>query len=427
MLGNVLLLARGMAAGRGLIWWDWYYGWTLVAVSFLTVGAALGTRAAFGVLLVPLADALGSGRALASGALALCALLSAVSSPPLGAALDRWGPQRVFAVAGLIAALGLALTALSQTPWEVYLGLGGLVGVGLTPLRPQSMGVVISQWFVKRRGLALASVSSGIGLGVLVLAPVTQAVLGQASWQAAFLMLAAVFALGVVPLNALLQRHRPEDCGLLPDGAQRAPAGSGHATGTTVREALHQPRFWVLGVGLGLGAIPLNFVLAHGVAHLVDGGLSPQLVATTLGLGGGLAAGAMLLWGLVADRWGGAWAYTGGSLALMAALVVLALVTRGREPLLWLYVPLFALGFASRQGLVAFLVASVVGRRSLGALMGVVGALIALGTAVGPALGGWVYDHTGSYGWAFALSQGAAVLAVAGVWLSVRRTPQAGC
>ncbi|HZU07585.1 MAG TPA: MFS transporter [Chloroflexota bacterium] len=415
-------LAVGAGRGRG----PWFYGWTVVAVAFLTVAVALGTRAAFGVLLVALVDAFGWGRGLTAGAIALNSLLWAASAAPLGALLDRWGPRRVFAGAAVLAGLGLVLAALAHEPWQLYLGMGVLAGIGFAPLQVNSQGVIIANWFVRRRGLAGGLVAAGVGVGTLVLAPFTQWVVGQAGWQAAFLMLAALLILGVAPLNAVLQRHRPEDCGLRPDGerepAAPRPAGlPGRVAGPSVREALTRCRFWALAASFLLGAVPLQFLLAHGVAYLVDVGFSRELAATVLGLSGAGTIGAMLLWGYVADRWGGEWAYTAGSLALMSSIGLLYLVAPGREGLLALYAVLFALGFASRQGLHAFMAAALAQGRSLGALMGILATHVAVGSAIGPALGGWVFDHTGSYQPAFALALASAAVAVGCVWLAAPR------
>jgi MFS family permease len=404
----------------------WYYGWTVLAVAFVTTGVTLGTHAAFGVLMVALVDALGWGRGMVAGAISLTALLWALSAAPLGALFDRWG-ARVFAGAALLAAVGLAVAAGAREPWQLYVGMGVLAGIGLTPLRANMQSVVVTNWFVRRRGLAVGIVASGVGLGVTVVAPLTQWVIDRAGWQAAFLVLAAAFGLGLAPLNAFVQRARPADCGLLPYGAVAPRGGSGGAAaGPTVRAALREPRFWVLGVGFVFGAIPLQFLLAHGVAYIVDRGFAPALAASVLGLSGLATAGAMVLWGYLVDRWGGEWVYTAGSLALMASIGVLLVVAPGREPLLYVYAALFALGFASRQGVMTSLAAMLLHGPSFGALMGILAANIALGSALGPFLGGWIFDHTGSYDLAFALSLGSAVISLGCVWVAAPRRGQVG-
>ncbi|HZS00033.1 MAG TPA: MFS transporter [Chloroflexota bacterium] len=415
--------------GRG----RWYYGWTVIAVAFLTTGVTLGTHAAFGVLLVALVDALGWGRSVVAGAISLTAVLWTLSAAPMGALFDRWG-ARVFAGAALLAAAGLALAATAREPWQLYLGMGVLAGIGLTPLRANMQSVVVTNWFVARRGLAVGIVASGVGLGVTVVAPLTQWVIDHAGWQAAFLVLAAAFGLGVAPLNAFVQRARPES-----GGQGVATRGQGKAAspgprpptldpraGPTVRYAVRQPRFWVLAVGFVFGALPLQFLLAHGVAYLVDRGFAAALAASVLGLAGLATAGGMVLWGYLVDRWGGEWVYTAGSLALMASVGVLFAVAPGREPLLYVYAALFALGFASRQGVMTTLAAALLHGPAFGALMGILAANIALGSALGPFLGGWIFDHTGSYELAFALAMGSALLSLACVWVAAPRRGRLG-
>jgi MFS family permease len=433
--------------GRG----RWYYGWTVIGVAFVTTGVTLGTHAAFGVLLVALVDALGWGRSVVAGAISLTALLWTLSAAPMGALFDRWG-ARVFAGAALLAAVGLALAAGAREPWQLYLGMGVLAGIGLTPLRANMQSVVVTNWFVQRRGLAVGIVAAGVGLGVTVVAPLTQWVIDHAGWQAAFLVLAAAFGLGIAPLNAFVQRGRPEDRGwgsgaggqgkTTPHAlAARNASSATHsspavqspspgprplAPGPSVRSAVRAPRFWSLAVGFVFGALPLQFLLAHGVAYLVDRGFAPALAASVLGVSGLATAGAMVLWGYLVDRWGGEWVYTAGSLALMASIGVLFAVAPGREPLLYVYAALFALGFASRQGVMTTLAAALLHGPAFGALMGILAANIALGSALGPFLGGWIFDHTGSYTLAFALALGSAVVSLGCVWIAAPRRGRVG-
>lgn len=94
----------------------WYYGWTVIAVAFLTTAVTLGTHAAFGVLLVALVDAMGWARSVVAGAIALTALLWTASAAPLGALFDRWGPRVVWSGAALVAAAGFVIAAAAPSP-----------------------------------------------------------------------------------------------------------------------------------------------------------------------------------------------------------------------------------------------------------------------------------------------------------------------
>lgn len=372
------------------------------------------------MLFVALNDSFGWGRGVTAGAIAVGAVAWGVSAPLWGALYDRWGPRRVWTTAAVIGGLGLAVAAGTREPWQLYLGVGLLNGLVLSPFAPNCQGVVVSRWFVRRRGVAMAIMAAGVGVGVLALAPLTQLVLSALGWRAAFLGLAALFAFLVAPLNALLQRGRPQDVGLAPDGASVAPAPS--AAGPSVGQALRQRRFWALLLGIGLGVIPIQLLLVHGVAHLVDVGFSRQTAAAALGLSGACAVGGMLLWGYVADRWNAEWAYSAGSLALVGSIGLLFVLRPGQDGLLVLYAVLLALGLASRiGGIVGFIGAALCQGRSLGALMGILSAQIAVGSAIGPALGGWTYDPTGSYHLALLLAAICAGAAAGGVWLAAPR------
>jgi predicted MFS family arabinose efflux permease len=293
------------------------------------------------------------------------------------------------------------------------------MGVALTPFFVSSQGVVVANWFGGRRGLATGIMATGVGLGTLVLAPFTQWVVGAAGWAGAFAALAGLFLLVVAPLNALLQRRQPEDAGRVADGGRGGPPAP---AGPTVRDALRQGRFWALMGGFLLGVIPFQLLLIHGVAHLVDVGFTRETAAATLGLSGAGAIGGMLLWGAVADRWGAEWAATGGAIALIAATALLFVLTPDRAPLLPLYAVLFALGMAARVGGVnPFMGAALCKGPSFGTLMGLLSAQVALGSAIGPALGGWVFDTTGSYDLALLLGIGCSAGAAVCVWLAAPR------
>ena len=397
---------------------QWYYGWTVVAIVFLTVSATLGTRAAFGVLLMPVADGLGWSRGVVAGAIAVNNILWAVSAAPMGALLDRWGPRPVFAGAAIVTGLGLTLGALSQEPWQLYLGVGVLAGIGLTPLVPNSQTVILANWFVQRRGLAIGLAASGVGIGMLVLAPLTRWVVDQAGWQAGFLVLAGLFFVGIAPLNALAQRRRPEDCGLLPDGAA-APPRVPPPAGPSLALALRNVRFWLLAASCVPGTTAVTFLVVHGVAYLIDVGFSPQAAATTVGLSGACAAVGMVLLGHLADRWGGEVAYTIGTGALVVGIGLLAVLRPGDDGLLYLYAALFALGLAARMGaLTAYMLAALARGPAFGTLTGILATHMGVGSALGPSMGGWVFDQTGSYQLALVVAAGCGLAGIGLVWLA---------
>ncbi|HZS00480.1 MAG TPA: MFS transporter, partial [Chloroflexota bacterium] len=191
--------------------------------------------------------------------------------------------------------------------------------------------------------------------------------------------------------------------------------------GPSVRDALRARRFWALAIGMGCGALPLHFSLAHAVAHLTDVGFAPGTAAAMLGLGGAGAAAGMVLCGYLADRWNAEIVYSIGSLAFLLSLIVLARIAPGQVGLVYAYPVLLAIGFASRQSLTGVMTAALAAGRSLGAIMGVVAMCLAVGIALGPVLGGWLFDLAGSYQPAFLLAGAFAVLSTLCIWIAAPR------
>lgn len=410
--------------GAGLLQTPWFYGWTIVAVGLLTIAMSQGTRGLFGVLLVGMEDDLQWGRTLLSGAIALNALVMAVVAIPLGIALDRYGPRWVFGGAALTLGVGMALVAFMDAPWQFYLALGVITAIGLAPLRVAGPGVVLAQWFVRRRGVSRGIMSTGIGLGLFCLAPLVQAVISTAGWRAACLLLAGICIAVLLPANVLFMRRRPQDYGLHPDGDAIAPVSHRAGTGRdslSLRAALQQPRLRALLAASLCTTTGFQFVVIHGVPHLVDVGVAPATAAWLLGLTGLTAIGGQLLLGWVADRWNAESAFTLGIGGMIVATALLWNAEPGQQLLLMVYAVTFGLGYAANQGIVTLMVADMIPGGSLGKLTGLQAVLISLGVALGPGFGGWAHDALGTYAPAFLLALVCEALAIFCAWLAASR------
>ena len=379
------------------------YPWAVLGISFITVAAAFGCRAAFALFFVAVIEEFQWSRGLAAGALTLGSVAWTLSAPVWGHMLDRLGPRVVFpAGAGLMAA-GFIVSAMTQSVWQYYLGMGLLVGLGFAALPMTSQATVISNWFVRKRGMAMGLAAAGIGAGIFLVVPVTEWLIVGFGWRNAYLVLAGVMLAAVVPLNLFFQRRRPQDMGLQPDfGATTVVVNGGSRQreddGRTLAQALRSYRFWALAMGFLLGALPVHLVLVHQVAAMVDAGFSREFGATVLGLTGFFTIFTMIGMGMFSDRVGREWAYTIGSLALVGGvLVILFLDAMPRVLLIGLYPPMFAVGFGSRQGLYPTIAAELFHGAHFGSIIGVLAVCIGIGSGVGPWLAGYLHDLSGSY------------------------------
>src|SRR5204863_6381832 len=141
-----------------------FYGWVIVAVSFVTMGVGVNARTAFSLLFPPILDEFGWERGVTAGAFSFGFLVTAAVSPFLGRLMDHRGPRLVIELGVGLMAAGLMLATLVQAPWHLYATLGVLVGGGGVCLGYTGQALFLPNWFVRRRGLAMSLAFSGVGV-----------------------------------------------------------------------------------------------------------------------------------------------------------------------------------------------------------------------------------------------------------------------
>src|SRR5437773_6828049 len=413
-----------------------FYGWVIVAVTFVTMGVGVNARTAFSLLFPPILDEFGWERGVTAGAFSFGFLVSAALSPFVGRLMDRRGPRVVIELGVGVMALGLLLAPLVRQPWQLYLTLGVLVGGGGNCLGYTGQSLYLPNWFVRRRGLAMSIAFSGVGIGSVVLLPWLQALIARAGWRAACWALGFLVLGVLVPLNLVLRR-RPEDVGLLPDGdvAPRAAAAARRtnvvdaawaAVDWTLARAMRTSRFWWIAVGYFFGLFAWYAVQVHQTKYLVEVGFSATHAGWALGLVSLAAVPGQIALGHLSDRIGREWVWTVGSLGFVFCLLALLVLRHApTSPLLYFMVV--------SQGLLGYGLTSVLGAipaeifegRHYGAVFGTLMLAAITGGAAGPWVAGALYDFTGSYTPAFSIAMGGSVLSALAIWLAAPRRVRA--
>jgi MFS family permease len=347
---------------------------------------SMGTRAGFGLFLKPMTFDLGWSRETFAFALALQNLIWGASQPFLGMIADRKGAGRVLLVGGVLYAVGLVLMANSTTGWQFSLATGVLLGIaqGCTTFSI-IFGVLTRAFPPERRSMVLGTASAAGSFGQFAMLPYAQALISNFGWFNALLVLAVTTAL-IAPLATMLVERR--------EGAGGgAPAQS---IGEAMREAFAHKSFLLLTAGYFVCGFQLAFITVHFPAYVADKGLAANVGMFALALVG--------LFNIIGSYGSGALGarYTKKNLlsliyfsrSVVIALFILAPVT---ETSVYLFAAVIGLLWLSTVPLTNGVVAGIFGVAYMSMLSGFVFFSHQIGSFIGVWLGGYLFDHTGSY------------------------------
>jgi sugar phosphate permease len=388
----------------------------LVGCLVCQVGLGLGGYI-FAVFLKPIVADLGWTRTAFAAAGGPFLLAMALASPMVGTLTERAGARVVFATGITLVAVALVALSFMERLWHFYL-LGFLLGAAATGLGDIPAGAVVTQWFTRRRGLALGLVYIGSNVGGVLVPLIATAVAAHSSWRVALRVLAVGGWCVIFPCALALVRER---------------RGSGDAAapelgpGLTLAEARRTPSFWILAAVLFCFYFYYLGVNNHLVAFLSDAGFSDAEAARRFSAAVAVGIAGKLGTGLLADRVPKrAAAFVTFGLLAAGSLALLAV---GRMPaLLPVFLAVHGFTVAAENVVLPALVAECFGVRHLAQIYGALMLMLLPGGVAGAVFAGWAYDVLGSYWTAFAtfaVLNLASVIALAGLRsFDARRLPR---
>lgn len=401
-----------------------FYGWGVV-VAFLFIGTVMyGIQSSFGVFFKSIGSEFGLTRAATSAIFSVQNVFGSMISIAAGWAIDRYGPRIIVLFIGLFAGLSLLLTSQTNASWQLfatYSFLFCVIGANYTIIVS-----TVSRLFDKNRGLALGIAGSGIGLGIVAIAPLATYLISDFGWHMAYIIMGLMAWIIIIPLSRLFRparrRAKAEPGEPKSDSAEIRLAkaqseDSAQAGEFSLRRALKTRTFWLFAVIWLLTASVFSLILIHIVPHATDMGIRPMEAAAVLSLiGVGFIVGRLLM-GRVSDIIGRKKTTIICALLMAASLAWLI----WSRDMLMLYVFAAVFGFAN-GGLdtaMGALIGDTFGLRNLGVIMGSLQFAWGIGMIVGPAVGGLIFDATGSYFAAFVIV--AAAMAIIALLLGLTR------
>jgi hypothetical protein len=254
----------------------------LIALAFLHIAVSRGLHGTFGVFFVAMVTAFGWSRAMTAGAISLAIIFEGACLPLAGALTDRIGGRKTLMLGGLVLAIGLGFASTISSIWHFYFWVGIISAFGIALIGMVPHVAILSREFPQRRGTALGIAWAGGGVGIVLLVPFAQLLIDKWGWSYAYIGVALVTALLVIPP---VQLFLPRVLTISSEPTKSATTKSAveHTeTDWTVRRALTNPAFWLLFIARTLASMGNQVIVTHQVAHAVDVGLQHGLCGVDL-------------------------------------------------------------------------------------------------------------------------------------------------
>lgn len=376
------------------------YGWIIVASCTLLVGLSTGMMLSYSVFFKPLAEYFNWDRSTVSFIYSAAYIVRGAVGIALGWLADRYGAKLVMLFCGVLAGLGFILASQVNSLWQMILtfavveaiGLSGAFAIGTT---------LVSRWFTQKRGLALGIVSTGSGLGTLLIVPGSERLVSLFNWSQAFMIFG--IAGGVITIViALLLKAAP-----VPLSEQNKPVTDAPPVNisTTLQiewnffRAVRDSRLILIGAIFFLFFFSSQLVVVHLVNYATDVGISPLVAASLVSLIGAISIIGRLTSGIISDKIGIHQTMAFACIFLAFSFVFL-LISRS----LWAFY-LFAIIFSAPYGAeipqLPLFIGKYFGTKNMAALVGFGLFLGSIGGALGAWAAGVIFDITKSYQGAF--------------------------
>lgn len=417
-----------------------FFGWWTVLVTGFVSGLGLGFYT-YGIsaLFKPIASELGLSRAVTSGGSGIGLMAGSLLAPLIGWAVDKFGPRTAIAGGLLTVSVGLTMMQWVNSAPRFYLIWGLIIGMGTNLGLTIAVDKALTNWFVRKIGLALGTKFALIGLTAALSMPVVSWLIAQVGWRMTCLIWAALLAVGVPFMFAFVKNERPEIFGLLPDGDQKGPfleisqgsflknaaaKASGLQTSEfNLHEAMRTRAYWILTLSLFLQSFIMTGFNTHFIPFLTEMNIDPIVAGGLMGIMLIFTIPSRFFGGLFADRVGKDRMKT--LLALPFILLIFGMAAFLIYPSIeTIYFLLFFYGIAHGLPTPLFLISisRYFGRKAFGSISGTAIMFMSPAAFISPVVAGWIFDTSGSYSAALMVFAAASFIVI--MLLSLLKAPK---
>lgn len=388
-----------------------FYGWVITGLVSLNLAMAYGAQYSFGVLFPSLIEEFKWNRQSLSGAFSLYTFMYSVLGVILGRWTDRFGPRIILLLGSAFLGMGIGLISLVNAPWHLYVVYGLLASWGMSATYITASPIIV-KWFIAQRGLAVGLAQSGLGIGIIIIPPITGALIAALGWRPTCVILGAAVFIVLCATSFFLIGY-PEKIGLLPDGRQKIMSGKSSSAARSeetyeaiykevnwsAAEAIHTRSFWVLTALFFCAWLFVFLPLVHLVVFAMDIGLSRESALISLSILGGSSTLGRLITGYISDRIGRKQA-----LAITICMQVFSwfwIMGTSTSWMLFLFAVVFGFSYGGVSAVFPAIIGDHFGRLKAASVIGAIFTLAGTAAAFGPLFAGYIHDVTHNYQMAF--------------------------
>ena len=375
----------------------------------------------YGVFFKAIAEDFGGSRLGVAIGLTVTNAVGAIAAPYVGRALDKYPLRNVMGLGALFMAFGFLGLSFVQNELQFYLVLGLFIGFGASSMGNLATSKLVTNWFDKRRGMALGIAAAGVSLSGVIMPYISAELIENFGWRQGFLVYSAFTFLVVVPLIFRLVISRPEDVGLRPDGAMPIKFDDGSILPPAQKappkmrllELFKEHNFRMIVLTFSLLFCSMSATLTHMIPRLTDFGYTLVEASLVMSLCAGFGVVGKLSFGWLSDR-----------LSVRKVMGIVIFMQFSGQYLMFssldymtfaIGASMFGFGVGGVVPMHGAVVGKTFGRDRFGAVLGLMRPAMFPIQILGVPFAGWIFDVTGSYDVAFQVFLGLYLLAALAV------------
>ena len=374
-----------------------YYGWLIVGVLFLFNSIGIGTRQGFGIFV----DTWGSEWEVNVSSISLAAsigwLVNGLANPILGQLSDKYGPKIVMVFCSLIVSLSSILVATSYNVFTLSFYYGFLISFATGTGGP--LGIILSRWFARRRGVAMGAVMAGGSIGSLFFIPLLTFIAINYSWELAWVVVGLFGLIVVVPSSIIVLKNTPSDLNLSEEDSKKDNLDTAEESGPLWVDnwttAYNSKPMWQLSLGYFVCGITTASISVHFIKWAISENISTSEAALSFGVLSAINGVSVFCSGYFSDIFQRRIIL--GLVYAIRGIAFLALLLLSGQVALWAFAIVGGMSWLATVPLTTALTSEIYGQKKLGSLVGLINMSHQLGGAGAVLLFGMVFDIFGNY------------------------------